>query len=308
MFKHILVPLDGSKLAETALPSAALLAEKVDAMVTLIHVIEANPPQEIHGQAHLSNSQEAQVYLDRIKKESFPDSVLVDTHVHTESVRDVSRSIVEHTSELKPDLIVMCSHGEGGLVKWIVGSIAQRVIGHGQMPILMIQPDQQGNALQIGFTRFIIALDGDLAHEQGLEVAGNLAMLTGAAIHLVSVVQNLSNLHGERAATGRLLPVATQAMLDITEKTMQAYLSEKASDWGSRNISVSGEILRGEPAKMIVESAESQHVDLIVLGTHGKAGIGAFWAGSVAPQIVASTRLPILLVPVHRSAEKHSSG
>jgi len=65
-------------------------------------------------------------------------------------------------------------------------------------------------------------------------------------------------------------------------------------------INCSAETRRGEISEEVVDSAISSNCDLVVLGTHGKAGLSAFWAGSVAPKIVSKTRLPILLIPVRR--------
>jgi nucleotide-binding universal stress UspA family protein len=66
MFEHLLVPLDGSRLAEAALPAAATLSKTLGARVTLIHVIERGAPQEIHGQQHLSDPAEASVHVGEV--------------------------------------------------------------------------------------------------------------------------------------------------------------------------------------------------------------------------------------------------
>ena len=67
-----------------------------------------------------------------------------------------------------------------------------------------------------------------------------------------------------------------------------------------QNLDVTAEVERGDPARQVVQSADAQNAQLIVLGTHGKSGLNAFWSGSVAPRIVEQTQLPILLVPVRR--------
>src|SRR5512133_3182860 len=131
MIKNILVPLDGSRLAEAAIPAASRLAEALGAAVTLIHVIEHNAPQEIHGERHLTNPEDALQYLFGLAQQGFPANVHVNQHVHTSEVEDVARSIVEHAGEFAPDLIVMCAHGRGGFRDILVGSIAQQVIAGG---------------------------------------------------------------------------------------------------------------------------------------------------------------------------------
>ena len=84
-------------------------------------------------------------------------------------------------------------------------------------------------------------------------------------------------------------------MLDMAEESTVNYLEEQATVLHGQGIPAKTTIRRGDPVQQIL--ADSQDEDLIVLGTHGKAGINAFWAGSVAPKIVSQTRLPVLLVP-----------
>ena len=140
MFKHLLIPLDGSSLAEQALPAAAYLAQLLPARVTLLHLVERHPPSEVHHDRHLTNATEAETYLAEIKQRVFARDVAVECHVHTSEIDDVARSIVEHISELAPDLIVMCTHGHGGLRRWLFGSKAQQVIAQEKTPILLIPP------------------------------------------------------------------------------------------------------------------------------------------------------------------------
>ncbi len=294
MFQQLLVPLDGSKLAESSLPYAASLCQVLKAGVTLIHIIEHHAPQEIHGERHLREEKEAEEYLKVAAGQFFSPETRVGTHVHSEEVRNVARSIAAHAGELTPDLIVMCTHGESGVFD-LVGSIAQQIIGQGKTPILLVQPGSRPLSAPVTLQKFLVALDGDPEHEQGLKTAGELAKYTHAGLHLLTVIPTLGTLSGERAAAGRLLPGATSAMLDMTEECTAEYLEEKAAVLRGQGIPVRSTIRRGDPVQQIL--ADSQDEDLIVLGTHGKAGIHAFWAGSVAPKIVSQTRLPVLLVP-----------
>ena len=91
MFKHIFIPLDGSRLAEAALPAAVFLAETLGARVTLMHVIEHDAPQEIHGDRHLSDPEEARQYLDEVAARAFPPGTDVERHVHGNEVRNVAQ-------------------------------------------------------------------------------------------------------------------------------------------------------------------------------------------------------------------------
>jgi nucleotide-binding universal stress UspA family protein len=295
MLKHILVPLDGSRMAEMALPTAVLLAQKLEASVTLIHVIEHNAPQSVHGDRHLTNQVEASTYLSETAAAYFPAGSQVECHVHTEEVQNVAASIVNHEGEFSPDLIVMCAHGSSGMHEFMVGNIAQQVIAHGKTPLLLLRPDRSGSSPVIN--RILVALDGISEHENGLPLVARLAAAFSASLHLVQVVPTLGTLSGNQAASGRLLPGTTTVMLEIAETEAEEHLAEHVSEWKLAGLHVQAEVRRGDPAPQVVAAAQDS--DLIVIGTHGKAGIKAFWSGSVASKIITQTHLPILLIPVN---------
>jgi len=300
MFKHILLPLDGSQLAEAALPVVADLAEKLKAQVTLLHVIERNAPASVHGQRHLTIEEDACQYLQEIADKHFAPSTEVYRHVHSEEVSRVAQSIVQHSAEFDPDLIVMCAHGQGGLRDFVVGSIAQQIIAAGTIPVLLLQPQTSEENSFLGFQRLLVALDGDTDHESGLKIAVDLAAELNAAIHLIQVVPTLSTLNPRHSATGTLLPATTSALLEIDEDNAVEYLEEKIKQIQKKNIPITAEVERGDPARQVVQSADANDSQLIILGTHGKIGLTAFWAGSVATKIVEQTHRAILLVPVRR--------
>jgi nucleotide-binding universal stress UspA family protein len=298
MFKHLLVPLDGSGLAEAALPVAVRVAVALGASVTLVHVIERDAPREIHGERHLSNPDEAYAYLADVAGTAFGPGVHVDQHVHTAEVRDVARSIAEHTGELGPDLIVMCTHGWGGVRGWLFGSIAQQILGLGGTPVLLVQPSRAGEARPFSCHRMLVPLDGNPDHEQGLPVAAGLARACGAELQLVRVVPTLGTLPGEQATSAMLLPGVTSALLDLDQEAAEKQLQQQVERLEQQGLPARCEVARGDPAVVIVRAAEKAGSDLIVMGTHGKAGMEAFWSESVAPQVCSRASVLLLLVPV----------
>ncbi|HEX7567036.1 MAG TPA: universal stress protein [Anaerolineaceae bacterium] len=300
MFKHLLVPLDGSKLAEASLPAAVTLCRVLGSAVMLLHIIEKDVSPEIHGDRHLTNEEDACKYLDQVARDFFPPEVEVETHVHTEQVSDITRSIVDHTGEFAPDLIVMCTHGEGGWREFMMGSIAQQVIGRARTPILLVKAGEPGVIAFTAFKKILVPLDGELEHEQCLPVAAELARQFNAGLNLMTVVPTLGTLAGKRAATGWMLPGTTRAILDIDEQTASEYLEKMALEQRAAGIKVTTFVQRGDPAQQILNAAQPQDFDLIVLVTHGKGGMRAFWAGSVGPRVVIEAKIPLLLMPVKR--------
>jgi nucleotide-binding universal stress UspA family protein len=146
-----------------------------------------------------------------------------------------------------------------------------------------------------------VPLDGDPDHEAGLDMAVELSHSCQAKLHLVMVIHELSTLPAEQAAAAMLLPTATSALLDIGCEEGELYLAELMGKLLDKNIPVTGEMQRGDPAKEIIRSAQEFKADMIVLGTHSKTAMDAFWSGSVTPKIATQTHLPLLLVPVHES-------
>jgi nucleotide-binding universal stress UspA family protein len=285
-------------MAEVSLPAAVSLAGTLGARVTLVHVIERGAPQDIHGERHLTSADEARAYLDDVAVRVFPAGISVERHVHGSGVSDVARSIAEHVGELGPDLIVMCTHGRGGLRGLMFGSIAQQVVGLGTTPVLLIPPGTTGASPAFSCNRVLVALDGNPDHEEGLEVAASLARIEGAELCLVMAVHTVKTLSGEQAATARLLPGATHALLDLAEKDAKEYLFRHVAALRAAGISATADVRRGDPVVGILGASERTGADLIVLATHGKTAMDAFWSRSATPNVTNRAVVPLLLVPV----------
>lgn len=298
MFKHILIPLDGSLLAEAVLPAGAYLAGVCGSAVTLLHVIERDAPREVHGERHLHDAGEAGEYLDEVARRSFPAGMRVERHVHSDGVTDVAAGIALHVGEFAPDLILMCTHGRGGLRGFIFGRIAHRVVKLGTRPVLLIPPHVAGIMPKFSCRRLLVALDGNPAHEDALRVAVNLAQVCAAELQLLMVVPTADTLSGEEAATAVMLPGATAALLDLAEQEAQQYLQHHLISLQEAGVSVTTGVLRGDPVTDIIDAAVQTGTDLIVMATHGKTGIKAFWSGSAAPNVATRSMIPLLLVPV----------
>jgi nucleotide-binding universal stress UspA family protein len=297
MFKHILVPLDGSTLAEAALPAALSLAQTCKATVTLLHIIEQDAPEEVHRDRHLTKAGEAEAYLAEIAKRSFPEEIKVDLHVHTSPVADVARSIVEHSSEeIQPDLIILSSHGNSGMHDLFFGNIAQQVAAGSGTPVLLIKPDDK--AAPFNLRHILVPLDNESIHDKALPSAEILAKAYRAELNLLCVIPTLGTLTGEQAAVSNMLPATSTAYLDIAEEIAEEHFQGHLDTFQKAGIPATAEIARGDPAPVIAKTAEKIGADLILFGTHGRAGLEAFWNRSVAASVARRTGIPLLLVPL----------
>ncbi|MEI8235052.1 MAG: universal stress protein [Verrucomicrobiota bacterium] len=296
MFKRLIIPLDGSRLSEAILPTAVHLAQKLQAGVTLVHVIERNAPKQVHGEPHLSEAGEAQTYLEGVRSRCFPPDLPVEMHVHTTAIADVADSIVEHAHEFASDLVMMCTHGRSGLRHLLFGSIAQQVVASG-VPVLLVRPQESGPVPMPREGSFLVPLDGTEVREAALPAAAALAQACGRSLSLLMIVPTLDTLTGAETTSRILLPATTQEMLDIAHEDAGKYMQELLGRLHADGTRVTAHVRRGDATKLITQEAQSEGADLIIMGTSARTGMDAFWSGSVAPRVSRKTHLPILLIP-----------
>lgn len=297
MFKKLLVPLDGSGLAEAAIPAAVFLAQKTGASVALLHILEKNAPQQVHGERHLTSADEAKAYLAEIAARLFPPDIRVDIHVHTLETENVARGIADHLLELHQNTVVMAAHGQGGLRAALFGNIAQQVVALGTMPVLLVRAEGGTFACR----KILIPHDGVPDHEPALQTGIELACRTEAEVKLVMVVPTAGTLAGAQAAMGQLLPRSTRVILELTEQDGVQHLQEHTAELRDRGLKVAAEVRRGDPVEEILKAGQAFAADVIVLGTHGKSGAKAFWEGSVAARVAAKSTSSLLFVPISKT-------
>jgi nucleotide-binding universal stress UspA family protein len=299
MFKHLLVPLDGSPMSEAAVVVAAQLARRNNAEVTLLHVLEDSARPTIHGQPHLTHYEQAVEYLERIAKERFPEGVKVGHHVHRHPVKDVARDLARHANIMRPDLIILCAHGGVRLRDRILGNIAQQIVEAMDIPVLLIQSEQA--SVSGTFRKLLVPLDGRAEHEIALIPATALAQTCGAEIVLIHVIEVGGIRRAARAVSAGMLPGTAEEMREMEKTAADEYLQSCVSKYTDGKIPISGCIDRGDPAERIVDYVRQRDVDLVVLATHGKAGSEAFWAGTLPPKLLRKLRsVSFLLVPAAR--------
>ena len=297
MFRRLLVPLDGSRLAECVLPVVQRSAALFDCVITLVHVIEKKAPSNIHGDTHLRDSGEAERYLAGIAEQLKADGLLVDTHVHEVPQGDVPRCIAEHARELEQDLIVLCTHGMGGMRRLVFGSNAEQVLAHGATPVMLIQPNDQGMACPFGPERILVLIENAVATSPALAISEELASLARARLVLLAVVPTLTSMSAEQAASGRFTPRTTSHILQLTAEETAVSLQKEVDRLIAHDILASGRVGRGAAAAVLVEVAHEVNADLVVIAARGLAGLSAFWADAITRKVAAAYPCALLLVP-----------
>lgn len=300
MVRHLLVPLDGSRLAESALPAALALGKALRAQITLFHAVERAAPATVHGDRHLTGLVEAESYLRGVAAWFAERGMETQVRVDPDG-GDVADRIAARARTDGADLVVLCTHGRGGLRGLVFGRVAQQVLQRGHVPVLLVQPTPAGREQPFTCRRIMVPLDGSATAEVALPAASTLAAACGADLLLAMVVPTVETVSGERAAAVRLMPTAAAEVLDSEAADAGGYLESvagAAAEAGTpRPVTV---VERGEPVRTLLDVASRQSIDLIVMATHGRSGVGAVWAGSVAARIIAHSTRPVLLVRIPR--------
>ncbi len=307
MIQKILLPLDGSKLAEAALPAATWMVKEQSVSLVLLHVIEKHAPQTIHGNEHLVEVKEAERYLEEVAIRDFQGVKNVEIHVHQDPESDLPRSIVEHAQEYDPDLIIITRHGQSGLRDRLIGNIAQQVIAQGTIPTLLLSANPKKHDFPVN-KELLVALDGNPEHDTMIGFILQFCKSFSLHAELLTIIPTLATLPVKDQQTGRLLPGAMQAMLDISEESASDYLTKVMAMFEAQKVITGGEIVRGDPAKKIVSQVRKSSYGFLGLASHGKAGLDAFWAGSVASSVITKTEIPLLIVPVPKEKPLEQTG
>ncbi len=294
MFKRILVPLDGSRLAETVLLTGNYLSQHCDARLLFFTVIEKGGSASIHGERHLSNIDEAQEYLKQLAaRQENPQNI--EIHVHETEQEHVPRSIIAHAEELKCDLILLCAHGSGGLRDFFIGSIAQQVIQRGNTPVFFLRPEfLPEDGTFTGIKKILVPLDGTDLHTSTLHLAIQIAFKCSALLRFVTVVPTVSTLPADAAQTGLFLPATMTAVLDLAQRGAKDSLIDAVNTALEKGVNASGVVRRGDAALEILKEAE--RADLIIMSTHARVNWDAFWEESVTPKVMVRSHSAMLLI------------
>lgn len=295
MLKTLLVPLDGSALAERAVPFAARLSRETGARLVLVRAApeaglwlleladlaeqEAAPPQ-------LTERERAEAELAEVAGRLQAEGLQVETRVIED---DAVHAIQQVAGEIAADLIVMSTHGRSGLGRWIYGSVADRIMRRAEVPVLLVPAGSEGRWEAGQPCRVLVALDGsDLARE-ALGPASELARALSAELLLVRVVAPPSYVY---PSAYPYLDQQLQAELAEAER----YLEGVATELRAQGLAVARCVAVGSPASTIVGVAREQRADLIAMATHSRGGLARLVMGSVATGTVQRAEVPVLLV------------
>ncbi len=295
---RVLVPLDGSRLAESALDAALEIALAWGARLTLLHVLEARPPERIHGEPHLADLEGARRYLDGWAAKLRDKGADVDVHVHAPGVRGVAEALADHADELDADLLVMCAHGRGGWRDLVLGNIAQQTLKRSVRPVLLMRVPTRAQERALSGRPWGVAIEPQRHGPRAFPFVAELGRAMHAPLRLLTVIPTRDTLPPTRRGEGRLAPGAVARVLDLEAEDARDYLEGLVGELRAAGGEVSVGLLRGDPVREMLSAVRDEDLAMLVVATHRRAGIPGLMAGGFAAAVVGRTSCPLLLVPL----------
>ena len=301
MYRNLLVPLDGSTFGEHALPFACSIAQRDGAVLHLVHVHVLNDPIYIEGMPvidadlHSLSREHERVYLEQIRDDLQSTRELSVTCANLDSDGSIASTLARYMDARKIDLVVMTTHGRGGLTRAWLGSVADALVRCNKVPLLLLRPaDGAPDLAQLPqLKRILIPLDGSELSEQISESALELGGPMQSEYILLRVV--------EPFVIAGYAPMAQASRLDVklTQEQLaeaQRYLDRVAERLRATGHRTQTRALLGEQvAVAILDEARRQNADLIAMTTHGRSGIARLLLGSVADKVLRGANMPLLI-------------
>lgn len=282
MYTKILVPLDGSRLAEQILPYAGLIAEKFAIPVELLRVDDSGA---------LSRSK-ADEYLKEIGNWAFPAGVEFERCVE---IDNPTEAILRHAGEHRRSLIAMATHGLSGIRGWTMGSVAYKVVHAATNPVLLIRPVEEGDpGVAVRLQTILAPLDGSGLADRILPHV--IALARKLALE-VSLIRAYTVPPDNYIIGDGLYLDALARQRDAFKQEIENYLAGKSEEIRAGGVSrVSPIASHGDAAAEIIDCARNTQNSLIAMSTHGRSGIDRWLLGSVAEKVVQYSRNPVLLL------------
>src|SRR5262245_14422851 len=299
MYKRILVPLDGSQTAESVLPFASCFARSMQVPVELMTAVDV-PEMTRNGSAveglFLDSliDNETQRYDNYLKEtaKNFPHG-----SVHcTVGKGNAAEVIIEAAAADKGTLIAMATHGRSGLNRWLLGSVAEKVLRGGSNPLLLVRGKENNPQWGMGALKYVVVpLDGSELAESALPSAEELARQLDLEIILLQAYGVPYGAYS--SGEGFFNTSQLQTLISNLRDEAVAYLEKKAAELKRKEIGkVSFVAKEGLAADEIISFVRRLPNNLVAMASHGRSGVRRWALGSVAETVVRHSGDPVLIV------------
>ena len=299
MYDRILVPLDGSKLAEQVLPYVKLIGKRLDAQIELFQAV-ASPPLDLADPQH-------GVYIDTIAA-GLLNRAETELQTAAEPLRqdgltvtcratmdNPAEGIVAEAEKDPSTLIAMSTHGRSGLARWVLGSVTDKVLHAATNPLLIVRSrEKEIYTPDVELREVIVPLDGSDLAEKVLPHVAAIAKSLDLAVTLVRVTPPVGSFYGHMD----LITSSQQATLNTeADIRARAYLNEIEGRVREGGVGeVKNLYIHGNPPEVIVDLARGTAHSLVAMTTHGRSGVGRWLLGSVTDRVVRHSGDPVLVI------------
>ncbi len=297
MFKSILVPLDGSPLAECVLPHVVAMAVPLGASVTVLRVCE--PPAEdqttrpVNALSWRFRTAEADAYLEAISAR------LAEAGLDVQSRRlegKPAEQILAFARQNGSDLIVLSSHGRSGLTGWNVSSVVQKIIARARLSLMIVRAYHRTTSklTHLTYSRLLCPLDCSQRAEHAVPLATMLARSHAAQLLLAHVLVK-PEMPRRRPLTSAELK-AIDKVVELNRAEAKRCLEELQASQVAEQVNVEIRLLVSDnPAKTLHDLVKQEGIDLVAMSAHGYSG-GTIWPyGSLALNFIAYGTTPLLI-------------
>lgn len=272
MLERILIPMDGSEVAESVLRRSKLLLKRPGTEVLLLRTTGMMPSASFDSSSlQATLHAEAETYLERLKRRLEAEGVRVRTLVRDGLAADL---ILGTASREGVTLILMSTHGRTGLSRWVFGSVAEKVLRASDTPVLVARAFGP-EAPVYPPRKIVVPVDDSECSMEVLSAVETLAKAAGSRVAVLNVME-----HGTVA--GPVSPCLERAYGRLKEA----------------GIPCEPVLRRGDPAEQILEAARDFHADLVALTTHGRSGVGRWVLGSITEKVLRTAPVSLLVTRV----------
>jgi nucleotide-binding universal stress UspA family protein len=292
----ILVPLDSSEFSEVALGYAETVARATQHTIHVLHVVETEIEGLLSPHLHLNATLEqartdtARQYLQQVVARLTQPSLTVEMETR---VGSPAREILSAAERDDVAMVVMATHGRGGVERWAIGSVADKALRLGGKPTLLVRPSPTGQPVGArALRRLAVPLDGSPSAAAALEPAKQLALATGAELVLLRVIPDLTTVLDWGT---RYVPELGEWETAMSVDAKQALETVRSQLGGSVRAEVI--VLVGSAAYAIAEYVKGEGIDLTVMTTHGRGGLRRVLLGNTASRLVQSGAAVLIIHP-----------
>lgn len=296
MLEHILLPLDGSALAERVLPHAVALTKAFDSKLTLLRVVFQDDDVDSHGIVNPMDWQmrktEAEAYLKSVQKRL--EEIEIDSKIKIVEGKP-AHQIIEFARNQEASIIILSSHGRSGVSEWNINSTVQKVLLRALMPVMIVRAYQEAHQELTGlkYKNLLLPLDGSKRAECILPLAESISAAQDSKLFLTHIIEEpclpcqtpLSD--DEKAVIEKL----NQINIRESEKYL-VHIKEQIKEENVETILDRSQ----KPTIALHDIIDREQIDLVLLSAHGYTGENRWPYGKIALNFIAFGTTPLIII------------